>query len=99
MTPIALTSHLRRDPGYAVLGLVFIPIIVAFAAPALLWSGPSCIHRSSMPAQRLHHLPVAAEEPPVPPLMLLFIVNGSALGVAVTVMLFYVEHVLLAPSW
>ncbi len=96
VTPIALTSRFGEIPGYAALGLVFVPIILVFAAPTLLWSGPSV------------HPPVVHDERNVfitflsplknrlfRRLMLLFIVNGSALGVAVTVMLFYVEHVLL----
>ena len=108
------------------MALLFIPIPLAFAAPALLWSPPSV------------HPPVVRDNPEahvryfrdwlvgllpsltgptrnmensgtlrtlVPffaplknrlfrRLLLVFVVNGSALGVAVSVMLFYVEHVL-----
>jgi Na+/melibiose symporter-like transporter len=95
VTPTILTGYFGQIPGYAALGLIFIPIILLFAAPTLLWSGPSV------------HPPVVHKEGSVilaflsplknrlfRRLMLLFVVNGSALGVAVTVMLFYVEHVL-----
>jgi GPH family glycoside/pentoside/hexuronide:cation symporter len=96
VTPIALTSVYGEIPGYAVLGLVFIPIIMVFAAPTLLWSGPS-VHPPVVHAER--NVFIAFLSPLknrlFRRLMLLFIVNGSALGVAVTVMLFYVEHVLL----
>src|SRR5471032_2629274 len=96
VTPIALTSTFGEIPGYAVLGLVFIPIIIAFAAPTLLWSGPS-VHPPVVHAER--NVFIAFLSPLknrlFRRLLLLFIVNGSALGVAVTVMLFYVEHVLM----
>ncbi len=95
VTPIWLTSHYGEMGGYAVLGLVFVPIILLFAAPTLLWSGPS-VHPPVVHAER--NVFVAFFQPLknrlFRRLMLLFIVNGSALGVAVTVMLFYVEHVL-----
>jgi GPH family glycoside/pentoside/hexuronide:cation symporter len=96
VTPIALTSVYGEIPGYAVLGLVFIPIIVVFAAPTLLWSGPS-VHPPVVHANRNVFITFLSplKNRLFRRLMLLFIVNGSALGVAVTVMLFYVEHVLL----
>src|SRR5476649_2021375 len=96
VTPIALTSHYGEIPGYAVLGFVFIPIIMVFAAPTLLWSGPS-VHPAVIHAER--NVFIAFLSPLknrlFRRLLLLFVVNGSALGVAVTVMLFYVEHVLM----
>jgi GPH family glycoside/pentoside/hexuronide:cation symporter len=95
VVPIALTNWFGEIPGYAVLGLVFLPIIAVFAAPTLLWSGPS-VHPPVVHAER--NIFIAFFSPLKNPLfrrlMLLFVVNGSALGVAVTVMLFYVEHVL-----
>ena len=96
VVPIALTSRFGEIPGYAVLGLVFIPIIVVFAAPTLLWSGPS-VHPPVVHANRNVFITFLSplKNRLFRRLMLLFIVNGSALGVAVTVMLFYVEHVLL----
>ena len=96
VTPIALTSRFGEIPGYAVLGLVFIPIIIIFAAPTLLWSGPS-VHPPVVHANRNVFITFLSplKNRLFRRLMLLFIVNGSALGVAVTVMLFYVEHVLL----
>ena len=96
VVPIALTSRFGEIPGYAVLGLVFIPIIVVFSAPTLLWSGPS-VHPPVVHAERNIFITFLSplKNRLFRRLLLLFVVNGSALGVAVTVMLFYVEHVLL----
>jgi GPH family glycoside/pentoside/hexuronide:cation symporter len=96
VTPIALTKQFGEIPGYAVLGLVFIPIIIAFSAPTLIWSGPS-VHPPVIHAEKNVFITFFSplKNRLFRRLMLLFIVNGSALGVAVTVMLFYVEHVLL----
>ncbi len=96
VTPIALTQKFGEIPGYAVLGLVFIPIIIVFATPTLLWSGPS-VHPPVVHSERNVFLAFLSplKNRLFRRLMLLFIVNGSALGVAVTVMLFYVEHVLM----
>ena len=124
--PTFLTAKFGEHQGYVYMGLLFIPITLAFAAPTLLWSPPSV------------HPPVVRDNPEahvryfrdwlvglmpslgrptrnmensgtlrtlVPffaplknrlfrRLLLVFVVNGSALGVAVSVMLFYVEHVL-----
>ncbi len=96
VVPITLTQVYGDIPGYAMLGLIFIPIIVAFSAPTLLWSGPS-VHPPVIHAERnifgAFFSPL--KNPLFRRLMLVFVVNGSALGVAVTVMLFYVEHVLM----
>ena len=94
--PTILTSRqLFGDiQGYAVLGLLFLPIIIAFSAPTLFFAGPSVhppvVHKGN---------PLLAFFAPLKNrlfrrLLLVFVVNGAALGVAVTVMLFYVEHVL-----
>ena len=124
--PTALTARFGEHQGYVYMGLLFIPITLAFAAPTLLWSPPSI------------HPPVVRDNPEIHVryfrdwlvgllpsltsptrnmensgtlrtlvpffaplknrlfrrLLLVFVVNGSALGVAVSVMLFYVEHVL-----
>ena len=95
VTPFFLISKLGDIPGYAALGLIFIPIIVIFAAPTLLWSGPS-VHPPVVHAEGNVFLAFLSplKNRLFRRLMVLFIVNGSALGVAVTVMLFYVEHVL-----
>ncbi len=81
--------------GYMVLGLLFLPAVVVLALPTLLWSGPS-VHP---PVTHQEGSPFAAFFAPLKNrlfrrLLLVFVVNGAALGVAVTVMLFYVEHVL-----
>ncbi|MDI1287508.1 MAG: MFS transporter [Reyranella sp.] len=93
--PTYLTATLGEAPGYAMLGLAFLPILIVLSAPTMLWAGPSVhppvTHASSnvfvtffQPLKnRLFRR-----------LLLVFVVNGAALGVAVTVMLFYVEHVL-----
>jgi GPH family glycoside/pentoside/hexuronide:cation symporter len=96
VTPITLTSYFGQTGGYAILGLVFIPIILVFSAPTLLWAGPS-VHPPVIHAERNVFITFFAplKNRLFRRLMLLFIVNGSALGVAVTVMLFYVEHVLM----
>ena len=124
--PTIFTARLGDHAGYVYMGLIFIPVALAFALPTLLWSPPSV------------HPPVVRENPEVHVryfrdwlvslapslarptrnmenstslkalvpffapmknrlfrrLLLVFIINGSALGVAVSVMLFYVEHVL-----
>jgi Na+/melibiose symporter-like transporter len=94
--PTILTSRqLFGDiQGYAVLGMLFLPIIIVFSAPSLFFAGPSVhppvVHKGN---------PLLAFFAPLKNrlfrrLLLVFVVNGAALGVAVTVMLFYVEHVL-----
>jgi glycoside/pentoside/hexuronide:cation symporter, GPH family len=124
--PTYFTATMGEHQGYVYMGLIFIPIALAFALPTLFWSPPSV------------HPPVVRENPEVHVryfrnwlvslmptlerstrnmetsvtlkalvpffapmknrlfrrLLLVFIINGSALGVAVSVMLFYVEHVL-----
>jgi Na+/melibiose symporter-like transporter len=95
VTPTILTSYFGQMPGYAVLGIVFVPTILVFATPTLLWSGSS-VHPPVVHGERNVF---AAFLSPLTNrlfrrLILLFVVNGSALGVAVTVMLFYVQHVL-----
>ena len=124
--PTVFTAKFGEHQGYVYMGLVFIPIALAFALPTLVWSPPSA------------HPPVVRENPEIHVryfrswlvglapslerptrsmetsttlltlvpffapmknrlfrrLLLVFIVNGAALGVAVSVMLFYVEHVL-----
>ncbi len=92
--PTALTAMLGERSGYLTLGLLYIPVLALFALPTLLRSGPS-VHPPVLHAGN----PFAAFFAPLKNrlfrrLLLLFVVNGSALGVAVTVMLFYVEHVL-----
>ena len=124
--PTILTARFGDHQGYVYMGLIFIPVALAFALPTLIWSPPSV------------HPPVVRENPEIHVryfrdwlvglfpslarptrnmeesttlttlipffapmknrlfrrLLLVFVINGSALGVAVSVMLFYVEHVL-----
>lgn len=124
--PTIFTARLGDHAGYVYMGLVFIPIALAFALPTLLWSPPSVhppvvrenpeIHVRYFRDWLVSLAPVLARPtrnmenstslktlvPFFAPmknrlfrrLLLVFIINGSALGVAVSVMLFYVEHVL-----
>ncbi len=77
------------------LGVLFVPIAVIFGTPTLLWAGPS-VHPPVIHAERNAFVAFFAplKNRLFRRLLLVFIVNGAALGVAVTVMLFYVEHVL-----
>jgi glycoside/pentoside/hexuronide:cation symporter, GPH family len=93
--PTWLTFKLGDSDGYMTLGLLFLPILVLFSLPTLIAAGPS-VHPPVIHAERN---PFIAFFAPLKNrlfrrLLLVFVVNGAALGVAVTVMLFYVEHVL-----
>jgi GPH family glycoside/pentoside/hexuronide:cation symporter len=93
--PTALTSMLGEQMSYTALALIFIAVLVLFALPTLFKSGGS-VHP---PVDHGERNPFVAFFAPLKNrlfrrLLLVFVVNGSALGVAVTVMLFYVEHVL-----
>ena len=93
--PTYLTARFGDSQGYTTLGAVFLPIALLFSAPTLLWAGPS-VHPPVIHAERNAFVAFFA---PLTNrlfrrLLLVFVVNGAALGVAVTVMLFYVEHVL-----
>ncbi len=93
--PTYLTNRLGESQGYMMLGLLFLPIVLLFSAPTLLWTGPS-VHPPVIHAERNPFVTFFA---PLTNrlfrrLLLVFVINGAALGVAVTVMLFYVEHVL-----
>jgi Na+/melibiose symporter-like transporter len=81
--------------GYMVLGMVFVPICFLFCLPTLRWAGPS-VHPPVIHNERNAFISFFAplKNPLFRRLLLVFVVNGSALGVAVTVILFYVEHVL-----
>ena len=124
--PTIFTAKLGEHAGYVYMGLIFIPIALAFALPTLIWSPPSVhppvvrenpeIHVRYFRDWLVSLAPVLARPtrnmeastslktlvPFFAPmknrlfrrLLLVFIINGSALGVAVSVMLFYVEHVL-----
>lgn len=93
--PTFLTFKLGDTQGYMTLGLLFLPIAVLFSLPTFLWAGPS-VHPPVIHAERNAFVAFFAplKNPLFRRLLLIFVVNGAALGVAVTVMLFYVEHVL-----
>jgi len=124
--PTIFTAKFGDHAGYVYMGLIFIPVALAFALPTLIWSPPSVhppvvrenpeIHVRYFRDWLVSLVPVLARPtrnmeastslktlvPFFAPmknrlfrrLLLVFVVNGAALGVAVTVMLFYVEHVL-----
>lgn len=82
--------------GYMVLGLLFVPIAIVFSLPCLFWAGPS-VHPPVSYGKRSAFMAFFAplKNRLFRRLLLVFVVNGAALGVAVGVMLFYVDHVLL----
>jgi Na+/melibiose symporter-like transporter len=100
--PSVLTSpHLFGDTmGYMMLGLVFLPICVVFSLPTLLWAGRS-VHPPVVHGERNAFITFFGplKNRLFRRLLLVFVVNGSALGVAVTVILFYVEHVLVGTKF
>lgn len=82
--------------GYGIFGILFIPIALLCFLPSYLWS-PNSVHppvdrkgRASV----FHDFLAPLKNPRFRRLLLVFVVNGSALGIAVSVMLFYVEYVL-----
>lgn len=95
--PVVLTSPklLGDTNGYMMLGVVFLPICILFSLPTLAWAGPS-VHPPVVHGERNAFIAFFAplKNRLFRRLLLVFVVNGSALGVAVTVILFYVEHVL-----
>ena len=93
--PTILTAELGEEPGYSTLGLLFLPIVILFSTPTLLWAGRS-VHPPVTHGERNAFVAFFAplKNRLFRRLLLVFVVNGAALGVAVTVMLFYVEHVL-----
>jgi Na+/melibiose symporter-like transporter len=95
--PVWLTSPrmFGDSNGYMVLGLVFLPICILFSLPTLLGAGPS-VHPPVIHGERNAFIAFFAplKNRLFRRLLLVFVVNGAALGVAVTVILFYVEHVL-----
>ncbi|MBN9091454.1 MAG: MFS transporter [Reyranella sp.] len=95
--PVMLTApkFFGDTAGYMVLGLIFLPICILFSLPTLLWAGPS-VHPPVVHGERNAFIAFFAplKNRLFRRLLLVFVVNGSALGVAVTVILFYVEHVL-----
>jgi Na+/melibiose symporter-like transporter len=100
--PSVLTDPHMFGPttGYMVLGLVFLPVCLLFSLPTIGWAGSS-VHPPVVHAERN---PFLAFFGPLKNrlfrrLLLVFVVNGSALGVAVTVILFYVEHVLVGTQF
>jgi glycoside/pentoside/hexuronide:cation symporter, GPH family len=82
--------------GYGIFGILFIPLALLCFLPSYLWS-PNSVHppveRKSR-ASVFHDFLAPLKNPRFRRLLLVFVVNGSALGIAVSVMLFYVEYVL-----
>jgi Na+/melibiose symporter-like transporter len=100
--PVWLTSQrmFGESNGYMMLGLIFVPICILFSLPTLLRAGPS-VHPPVIHAEGNAFIAFFAplKNRLFRRLLLVFVVNGSALGVAVTVILFYVEHVLVGTKF
>jgi len=82
--------------GYGIFGILFIPIALICFLPSYLWS-PDSVHPPVVRKGRasvFHDFLAPLKNPRFRRLLLVFVVNGSALGIAVSVMLFYVEYVL-----
>ncbi|HZY53586.1 MAG TPA: MFS transporter [Reyranella sp.] len=96
--PVVLTSRemFGNTTGYMMLGLLFLPVCLVFSLPTLAWAGPS-VHPPVVHGERNAFIAFFSplKNRLFRRLLLVFVVNGSALGVAVTVILFYVEHVLV----
>jgi glycoside/pentoside/hexuronide:cation symporter, GPH family len=94
--PTFLTARFGEAAGYQWLGIAYLPVAILAALPTLLYSPPS-VHG---PVQRQPGSSILSvffaplKNPLYRRLLAVFIVNGSALGIAVSSMLFYVEHVL-----
>ncbi len=93
--PTWLTARFGEAAGYQWLGIVYLPIALLSALPTLLYSPPS-VHGpvQQKPGSLMASFFAPLKNPLYRRLLLVFVVNGSALGIAVSVMLFYVEHVL-----
>jgi Na+/melibiose symporter-like transporter len=93
--PVALTAKSGELHGFMLLGLLFLPICILFSLPTMIWAGPS-VHPPVIHAERNPFAPFFAplKNRLFRRLLLVFMVNGAALGVAVTIILFYVEYVL-----
>ncbi len=94
--PTFLTARFGEAAGYQWLGIVYLPIAVLSALPTLLYSPPS-VHGPVIrkPGSTIiGNFLAPLKNPLYRRLLAVFVVNGSALGIAVSVMLFYVEHVL-----
>ncbi|MGD9879861.1 MAG: MFS transporter [Reyranella sp.] len=93
--PTWLTANFGDAEGYSALGLVFLPIVLLFGLPTFGWAGQS-VHPPVLHPKGTAFVAFFAplKNRLFRRLLLIFVVNGAALGVAVTVMLFYVEHVL-----
>jgi glycoside/pentoside/hexuronide:cation symporter, GPH family len=94
--PTLLVARFGEATGYQIFGLVFIPVAILFALPSLFNSPPSVqppvpkIQRKSL----IHQFLAPLQNTLYRRLLSVYVVNGSALGIAVSVMLFYVEHVM-----
>lgn len=93
--PTFLTARFGEAAGYQWLGIIYLPLAIMAALPTLLFSPPS-VHGPVPPSTRgvLGAFFAPLQNPLYRRLLTVFVVNGSALGIAVSVMLFYVEHVL-----
>lgn len=94
--PTFLTARFGEAAGYQWLGIMYLPVAILAALPTLLYSPPS-VHGPVVrpPGSTVLGIFLAPLKNPLyRRLLAVFVVNGAALGIAVSVMLFYVEHVL-----
>ena len=94
--PTWLTARFGEAAGYQWLGIMYLPVAILAALPTLLFSPPSVhgpvVRKPGSTILGTFFAPL--KNPLYRRLLAVFVVNGSALGIAVSVMLFYVEHVL-----
>ena len=94
--PTWLTARFGEAAGYQWLGIMYLPVAILAALPTLLFSPPSVhgpvVRKPGSTILGTFFAPL--KNPLYRRLLAVFVVNGSAPGIAVSVMLFYVEHVL-----
>lgn len=96
--PTLLVSKFGEAAGHQWLGILFLPIALCFAIPTLFFSPPSVhgeVKRAPGVSVMQQFLSPFAN-PLYRRLLAIFFVNGSAIAIAVSVMMFYAEHVLAA---
>lgn len=94
--PTLLTARFGEATGYQLLGIIFLPIALFAAIPTLFFS-PRSVHGPIIAKPGVSIIGsffAPLKNSLYRRLLMVFVVNGSALGIAVSVMLFYVEHVL-----
>lgn len=96
VAPAFLTRQFGEAAGYQWLGILFLPVALVFAIPTLFLSPPSVHGAVKRPegVSFFRYFIAPFANPLYRRLLAVFFVNGSALGIAVSVIVFYSEHVL-----